>query len=54
MKRLPPAPWRVRLYFARRISQIAEFSPEEILANETVWLAIVAGEHIPAQREAVE
>jgi hypothetical protein len=45
---LPPPPAAVAAYFARRRSSIAEFMPEDLTANERLWVVEICGLTEPA------
>src|SRR5215471_19502391 len=40
---LPPSPAAIAEYFRRRRSTISEFSPDEILHNERLWVVEICG-----------
>jgi len=42
-KKLPPSPADVRRYFELRRHRIDGYSPEDIVENERLWLALCEG-----------
>jgi hypothetical protein len=48
-KKLPPSPADVRRYFEQRRHSITGFSPEDVVENERLWLAVCEGRRAPVR-----